>query len=211
MAEPRLRILVVGASGTIGKAIVAELKQRHDVVTGGRASGDVKIDIGDVASIREGLKKAGALDAVVCAAGEVAFAPLASFTAAPIGESLHAKGLGNKLLGQVNLALAARDVLKDRGSITLTSGILSEQPIAAGSSASLVNGAIDAWVRAASIEMPRGLRINVVSPTLVTESLPAFGPFFRGFETAPTSRVALAYSRSVEGLQTGQVYKVFGG
>ena len=210
MAEPRLRILVVGASGTIGKAIVSELGKRHDVIAAGRKSGEVNIDIGDAASIREGLKKAGALDAVISAAGSVTFAPLDNFKAAPLGESLHATGLGNKLLGQINLALAARDHLKDSGSITLTSGILSEQPIAAGSSASMVNGAIDAWVRAAAIEMPRGLRINVVSPTLVTESLPAFGPFFRGFETVPTARVALAYSRSVEGLQTGQVYKVFG-
>jgi NAD(P)-dependent dehydrogenase (short-subunit alcohol dehydrogenase family) len=211
MAESRLRILVVGASGTIGKAIVAELKPRHDIVAVGRKSGEINIDIADPASIRDGLKKAGQLDAVVCAAGGVTFAPLDNFKSAPFGESLHTTGITSKLLGQVNLALAARDVLKDRGSITLTSGILSEQPIAAGSSASMVNAAIDAWVHAAAIEMPRGIRINVVSPTLVTESLPAFGPFFRGFETVPTARVALAYSRSVEGLQTGQVYKVFGG
>jgi NAD(P)-dependent dehydrogenase (short-subunit alcohol dehydrogenase family) len=211
MTEPRLRILVVGASGTIGKAIVTELGKRHDVVAAGRNANDVKIDIGDVASINAGLKKAGTLDAVVCAAGAVTFAPLDKFRPAPLGENLHTVGLSNKLLGQVNLALAAADHLKDRGSITLTSGILSEQPIAAGSSASMVNGAIDSWVRAVAIEMPRGIRINVVSPTLVTESLPAYGPFFRGFETVPTARVALAYSRSVEGLQTGQVYKVFGG
>lgn len=210
MSEPRLRILVVGASGTIGKAIVAELKQRHEIIAAGRNSGDINIDIGDVASIKDGLKKAGTLDAVICAAGSVSFAPLGNFQAAPFGESLHTTGLSNKLLGQVNLALAARDVLKDRGSITLTSGILSEQPIAAGSSASMVNAAIDSFVIAAAIEMPRGIRINAVSPTLVTESVPAFGPFFRGFETVPASRAALAYSRSVEGLQTGQVYKVFG-
>ena len=210
-AEARLRILIVGASGTIGKAVVDELKKRHDIVTAGRNSGDIKLDMSDAASIVAGLKKAGQLDAVVSAAGEVAFAPLDNFTPATFGESLHTKGLTNKLLGQVNLALAARDVLKDRGSITLTSGILSEQPIAAGSSASMVNGAIDSFVRAVAIEMPRGLRINVVSPTLVDESAAAFGPFFRGFETVPAARAALAYSRSVEGMQTGQVYKVFGG
>ncbi len=211
MAEHRLRILVVGASGTIGKAIVAELKPRHEIIAVGRKSGEINIDIADAASIRDGLKKAGPLDAVICAAGSVTFAPLDNFKAAPLGENLHTIGIASKLLGQINLALAARDVLKDRGSITLTSGILSEQPIAAGSSASMVNAAIDGWVKGAAIEMPRGIRINVVSPTLVTESLPAFGPFFRGFETVPAARAALAYSRSVEGLQTGQVYKVFGG
>jgi hypothetical protein len=109
----------------------------------------------------------------------------------------------------VNLALAARDHLRDGGSITLTTGILSDQPIVAGSSASLVNGAVEAFVRAAAIELPRGLRINVVSPSVLVEAMPSYAPFFRGFEPVTAARAALAFSRSVEGAQTGQVYKVF--
>ncbi|RDS80286.1 short chain dehydrogenase [Dyella psychrodurans] len=209
MSERRLRILVVGASGTLGKAVAAELAQRHEVMAAGRNSGSIRIDLTDVQSIGHALKQAGELDAVISAAGNVTFAPLADFKPAPYGESLHTLGIADKLLGQVNLALAARDHLRGGGSITLTTGILSEQPIVAGSSASLVNGAVEAFVRAAAVEMPRGLRINVVSPTVLVEAMPAYAPFFRGYEPVTAARAALAYSRSVEGAQTGQIYKVF--
>lgn len=209
MADPRLRILIVGASGTLGRAIAAELGKRHDIVAAGRSSGDVRMDLTDAASIVAALGNAGKLDAVISAAGHVTFAPLAEFKAAPLGESKHTAGITDKLMGQVNLALAARDVLKDGGSITLTTGILSEHPIARGSSASLVNGALEAFVRGAAIELPRGLRINAVSPTVLVESMEGYAPFFRGFEPVPAARAALAFARSVEGLQTGQVYKVF--
>lgn len=209
MTERRLRILLVGASGTLGRAVAAELSQRHEVIAAGRNSGAVRMDIADVASIRRGFSEAGALDAVVCAAGKVTFAPLADFAAAAYGDSLHTLGIADKLLGQVNLALAAREHLRDGGSITLTTGILAEQPIVQGTSASLVNGAVEAFARAAAIELPRGLRINVVSPNVLTEAMDAYAPFFRGFEPVPAARAALAFSRSVEGAQTGQIYQVF--
>jgi NAD(P)-dependent dehydrogenase (short-subunit alcohol dehydrogenase family) len=209
MSEKRLRILLVGASGTLGRAVAAELGQRHEVIAAGRHSGSVNIDLTDVDSIRNGLQQAGELDAVISTAGKVTFAPLADFKAAPHGQSLHTLGITDKLMGQVNLALAARDHLRDGGSITLTTGILSDQPIVAGSSASLVNGAVEAFVRAAAIELPRGLRINVVSPSVLVEAMPSYAPFFRGFEPVTAARAALAFSRSVEGAQTGQVYKVF--
>lgn len=205
----KLRILLVGASGIIGQAIKAELAPRHEIITAGRNSGDIRINIADAKNIISGLSKAGPLDAVICAAGQGAFAPLADFKPANIGESLHTLGLTDKLMGQVNLALAARDVLKQDGSITLTSGLLTDHFIAAGHSASMVNSAIDGFARAAAVELRNGLRINVVSPSIVLESMPQYGAFFRGFDPVPAARVALAYSRSVEGLETGQVYKVF--
>jgi len=208
MTEGKKRILLIGASGTLGRAVAAELGARHEIVASSRKTG-IKIDIADPLSIRQGLEKAGALDAVVCAAGAVNFTPLAEIAPATVDQSSYGLGITNKLLGQVNLTLAARDALRDGGSITLISGILSEQPIAAGSSASMVNGALEAFVRAAAIEMPRGLRINVVSPNVFQESMADYGPFFRGFEAVPVQRAALAFSRSVEGLQTGQVYRVF--
>jgi NAD(P)-dependent dehydrogenase (short-subunit alcohol dehydrogenase family) len=208
MSQP-FRILLVGASGTLGRAIAAELGARHKIISAGRKGADVPIDITDPASIRQAFEQAGTLDAVISAAGAVKFAPLAEFSAAPFGESAYTLGLANKLLGQVNLALAARDVLRDRGSITLTAGILSERPIAAGSSASMVNGALESFTRAAAIELPRGLRINCVSPTVLTESMPQYAPFFRGFEPVTAARAALAFSRSVEGLETGQIYRVY--
>ncbi|MGD1036250.1 MAG: short chain dehydrogenase [Roseiarcus sp.] len=204
---PRLRILVVGASGVLGRAVVAELGQRHEIVAAGSKSGDIRLDIADPASIAAGLRAAGPLDAIACAAGAVNFAPLSAIAPAPIAGSAYGLGLVNKLMGQVNLTLAARDVLRDGGSITLIAGVLADEPIVAGSSASMVNGALESFVRAAAIELPRGLRVNVVSPTVFEES-PGYAPFFRGFDPVPVLRAARAFSRSVEGRQTGQVYKV---
>jgi NAD(P)-dependent dehydrogenase (short-subunit alcohol dehydrogenase family) len=205
----KLRILVIGASGELGRAIVSELKDRHEIISAGSNSGDIRIDISDPSSIAAGLAKAGPLDAVACAAGRVHFKPLSAIAPASIADSVYGLGLVNKLMGQVNLTLAARDHLRDGGSITLISGILADEPIALGSSASMVNGAVEAFARAAAIELPRGLRINVVSPNVFLESMGKYAPYFRGFEAVPASRAALAFSRSIEGAQTGQVYKVF--
>ncbi len=199
----RKRILVVGAHGTLGRAVAAELGARHEIIAAGRNSGAVKIDLTDRAGVAAALDRIGPLDAVVSAAGNVAFAPLAA-----LSPEQWQIGLNDKLMGQVQLALLAAHRLADGGSITLTGGILADQPIVAGASASLVNGGLEAFVRAAAIELPRGLRINLVSPTVLTESMPNYAPFFRGFEPVPAARAALAFSRSVEGAQTGQVYRV---
>jgi NAD(P)-dependent dehydrogenase (short-subunit alcohol dehydrogenase family) len=112
-------------------------------------------------------------------------------------------------MGQVNVALAAQRHLNDGGSITLVSGILSDDPIRYGAVATTVNAALEGFVRAAAIELPRGIRINVVNPTLLDESVEVYGDYFRGFETVPASRAARAFVKSVEGLQTGQVYRVW--
>jgi NAD(P)-dependent dehydrogenase (short-subunit alcohol dehydrogenase family) len=197
------KVLLVGASGTLGRAVHAELALRHQVL-GASRSGKLKVDITDSTSIRRLFKKIGKVDAIVCTAGKVHFGALAEMT-----EELYAIGLRDKLMGQVNLALIGRDYLSDGGSITLVTGILAEQPIRSGSSASMVNGAIEAFVRAAAIELPRGLRINAVSPNVFVESMPGYAPYFRGFEAIPVARAALAFSRSVEGAQSGQIYKVF--
>ena len=209
MSDPtRLRILLIGASGELGRAIVAELGGRHEILTSGSKSGDIRIDIADPASIVAGLKAGGPLDAVACAAGAVNFRPMSAIPVAPVESSVYGLGIVNKLMGQVNLTLAARDALRDGGSITLIAGVLSEHPIVAGSSASMVNGAIEAFARAASVELPRGLRVNAVSPTVFEESMGGYAPFFRGFDPVPVARAARAFARSIEGRQTGQVYKV---
>jgi NAD(P)-dependent dehydrogenase (short-subunit alcohol dehydrogenase family) len=198
-----MRILIVGGNGTIGKAIAAELGARHEIVTAGRSTGDLHVDISDARSVRELYAKAGELDAVACAAGNVKFGPLESMT----GEDYDV-GLRDKLMGQVNLVLAGRRAVKGGGSITLISGILAEDPIRFGSSASMVNGAIESFVRAAAIELPSH-RINAVSPTVLEESLEGYGPYFRGFEAVPAKRVGMAFSKSIEGQQTGQIYRVY--
>ena len=188
--------------------MVAELGQRHDIIAAGSKSGDVTMDIADPASIVAALTKVGTVDAICCTAGKVNFHPLASIEALPLAKSSYGLGLDNKLMGQVNLTLAARSHLNDGGSVTLISGILAEEPIAAGSSASMVNAALEGFVRTAACELPRGLRLNLVNPTVFTKSMGAYGAFFRGFEPVPVARAAQAYSRSVEGIGTGRIYRV---
>ena len=205
----RLRILVIGASGVLGRAVVTELSPRHEIVSAGSKSGDIRIDIADPASIVAGLTAVGQLDAVACTAGAVNFHPLSVIKPALLGHSSYGLGLTNKLMGQVNLALAGRDHLNDGGSITLISGVTADAPIATGSSASMVSGALHSFVMTAAVEMPRGIRLNVVSPTVFEELMDDYGPFFRGFDPVPVARAARAFSRSIEGLQTGQTYRVY--
>lgn len=198
-----MRVLLVGASGTIGRAVAAELGQRHEVIAAGRTSGDVQLDITDPASIRAVFETIGLVDAVVSTAGKVKFAPFEQMQAAD-----YEIGLRDKLMGQVNLVLIGRTHVSEGGSFTLTTGVLDSDPIRQGTSASLVNGAINAFVMAAAIEMPRGLRINAVSPGVIEEAMKDYAPWFRGFEPVPAARAAMAYAKSVEGAQTGRVYRV---
>jgi NAD(P)-dependent dehydrogenase (short-subunit alcohol dehydrogenase family) len=198
-----MRILLVGGKGTVGKAITAELGRRHEIVMAGRRSGDFAVDICDENSIRAMFAKSGKFDAIVCAAGSTHFGPLATMT----GEQFKS-GLLNKLLGQVNVALIGKDHVNDGGSITLTGGVLDRDPIRQGANASAVNGALNAFAMAAAIEMPRGIRINVVSPGLLEDSVEKYDGFFPGHEPVSSRRVGLAYAKSVEGALTGQVIRV---
>jgi len=195
-----MRVLIVGATGTVGKAAAAELGRRHEIIRAGRSSGDVTVDLMDEDSIRAMFKTAGKLDAVVATAGHTHFGPLAKMTAADFR-----KGLDDKLMGQINLTLIGQHLLNDNGSITLTSGVLDRDPIRQGANAAAVNGALGAFVRSAAIELPRGLRINVVSPGLLEESVKKYDGFFPGHEPVSSARVGLAYAKSVEGAITGQV------
>ena len=199
-----MRILLVGAAGAIGSAIDQELKGRHEIIRAGRSSSDVRIDITDEASIARAFEQSGKIDAVVSAAGELHFGPLLEMTTEQLRFSIDAK-----LLGQVNLARYAAKYLADGGSVTLVSGIIGEQPVVGGASAALVNTALQGFALGASMEMPRGIRINVVSAGIVAETKDKYAPLFNGFEPVTARRVAVAYVRSIEGAQTGQVYRVY--
>jgi NAD(P)-dependent dehydrogenase (short-subunit alcohol dehydrogenase family) len=113
-----------------------------------------------------------------------------------------------QLLGQIRLALVGQHFLGDGGSITLVSGIVAQEPIAQGVNATTVNAGLEGFVRAAACELPRGIRINLISPTVLSESLAAYGDFFPGFASVPAAAVAQAYRRSIEGVQTGRIYPV---
>lgn len=195
-----MKIIVVGAEGTIGSVACAELSPRHDIIKVGRNSGDIHADIADRASIEAMYKKTGKVDAVVSAVGSVHFGPLTDFT-----EDQFMLGLTNKVMGQVNLVLAGFDHVNDGGSFTLTSGVLDRDPIRMGAGAAAANGALGGFVVGAAIEMPRGQRINVVSPGLLEASAKKYEGFFPGHEPIPSHRVGLAYAKSVEGAITGQV------
>ncbi|MDH6152059.1 MULTISPECIES: short chain dehydrogenase [Paraburkholderia] len=197
------RIVVIGATGTLGQAIRAELQAHHEVIEVGATRGQYHVDSTDPASVERLFRDIGKVDGVVTATGKVHFGPLEQMSIEQFWV-----GLRDKLMGQINVVFSALPYVNDGGSFTLTSGILGDEPIPQGASATTVNLALEGFVRGAAIELPRGLRINVVSPTVLTESMEAYAPFFRGFEPVSAQRAALAYLRSVEGAQTGRVYRV---
>lgn len=193
-----VRILVIGGTGTIGGAVVAALSSRHEVLAAGRTGGELRVDIESESSIRELYDRAGAFGAVVSAAGQGAFGPLAELDAAG-----YRRGLDSKLMGQVNLVRLGMHRIADGGSFTLTSGVLGQRPTPGSAGVSIVNAGIDAFVRAAALELPRGIRINAVSPPWVSETLEAMGR--DGSGGLPAAEVAKAYVESVEGNESGRV------
>lgn len=195
-----MKIIVVGAAGDIGQAVCQQLGTRHDLITAGRSGGDVLVDMADRASVDAMYHKIGPVDAVVSTAGDVHFGPLADFT-----QETFLIGLQNKVMGQVNLVLAGLSKVTEGGSFTLTSGVLDRDPIRMGTAAATANGALGGFVVGAAIEMPRGLRINVVSLGLLDVSVPRYGSWFPGHVPVSADRVGLAFAKSVEGGITGQV------
>jgi NAD(P)-dependent dehydrogenase (short-subunit alcohol dehydrogenase family) len=193
-----MRILVVGATGTIGAAVVAALSAGNQIVPASRKSTQAPVDLADPSSIRAMYRTVGKLDAVVCAAGLAKFAPLAQ-----LGDDDFRFCLDNKLMGQVNLVRFGFDHLADRGSLTLTSGTLARAPMPGSGAISLVNAGLEGFVRAAALEAPRGIRVNVVSPPWVTETLVAFK--MDPSPGLPAAVVARAYARSVTGSENGAV------
>ena len=200
-----MKILLIGASGTLGQAVARQLGPQHQILAAVRRSGELRVDLTDDASVAELFTRTGPVDAVISTTGSVPFGPLQEMTPAQFNI-----GLQDKLLGQVRLALAAQHHLNAGGSITLTSGIISAQPIRDGVNATAVNAALEGFVRAAALELlPRGLRINVVSPNVLIESMAAYGPYFPGFEAVSAQRAALAFQRAVEGIQSGETITVW--
>ncbi|MFX0568762.1 short chain dehydrogenase [Kosakonia cowanii] len=198
-----MKIIVIGATGTLGRAVVAELGQDNEVISVGLTHGELQVDLTHDESVEALFAQTGRVDAIIATTGSLFFGPLTAMRAEDF-----ASGLNDKLLGQVRLALIGQHYLNDGGSITLTSGIIGSEPIAQGVNATAVNAALEGFVRAAACELPRGLRINVVSPTVLRESVEKYGAFFPGFESVPAARAALAYRRSVYGVQTGRTFTV---
>ncbi|MCF6767539.1 short chain dehydrogenase [Thiotrichales bacterium 19S11-10] len=198
-----MKIVVIGGTGKIGKAVVSELKKEHEVISAGYSSGDINVDIASLSSIRQMYESIGLIDAVITTLGKVKFVNLAE-----ISSDDYLFGLNHKLMGQINVVLEGINYLNDGGSFTLTSGILNVEPIMGGTSAAMVNNALEGFVKSASLEMPKNLRINIVSPTVITEALDVYGEFFKGYQSVEAKEAALAYIKSVSNHHTGCIYRV---
>jgi len=193
-----MRIIQIGASGTIGSAVYQLLSQQHEVLRASRNGSELTVDMTSTASIRAMYDQAGRFDALVCTAGQARFGPLTE-----LSDDDFAFCLANKLMGQVNLVRIGRDHVADDGSFTLTSGVLAQQPMPGSSAISLVNAGVEGFVRAAALEMDRGIRVNVVSPPWVRETLKQMGR--DPLPGMPAAHVAKAYQKSVEETASGEV------
>lgn len=193
-----MKIIVIGSTGTIGAEVVKALSARRHEVIGACRGGEFKVSLEEAASIRAMFEKIRSIDAVVSCAGNAVFKPFAD-----LSDADYEVGLRSKLMGQVSLARIAKDHLIDGGSITLTTGVLAREPMRGSAAISLVNAALEGFVRAAALEMPRMLRINAVSPPWVKETLVKLG--MDPSAGLPSAEVARAYMAAVEGAQQGQV------
>ena len=199
-----MKILVIGATGTIGAAVAQALEARHEVLRASHTRSALKVDLADPESIRRLYAKVGRMDAVVSVAGQAAFRPLLALSDADF-----TLGLNNKLMGQVNLGRFGVEVLAEGGSFTLTTGILSRQPMPGGAAISMVNAGLEGFVRAAALDLPLGLRINAVAPGWVRETLVAMK--MDPIPGVPAALVAQTYVKAVEGSMTGQILDAVAG
>ena len=199
-----MRILVIGASGTIGKPLCAELEKRHKVIRGGRSGSDVSVDIEAADSIESMYKQVGPLDACICVASSGALDRFDELTEAALLANMR-----GKLFGQINLVLIGQRYLADGGSFTLTSGIFADEAWKGVTGGAIISGALHSFVLSAAIELPRALRINVVSPTMVADSAGDFGHLFPGMEPVPMNRLTEAYVSCTEGSRTGEIVRIY--
>ncbi len=196
------RIIIVGASGTMGQYLANLLeKENHDIIRVSRTSGDIKADTASTTSIQEMFEKAGAFDALVSTAGPTFVGPWKN-----LNDQTFRTGIEGKMMGQINLVLIGQHYIKPKGSFTLITGALTHEPQLHFANASAANGAIEAFVRAAAIELENGIRINAVSPTVI-ENSPQYFPFFPGEIPTTMRQLEFGFKKSLFGAVTGQIIK----
>jgi NAD(P)-dependent dehydrogenase (short-subunit alcohol dehydrogenase family) len=200
----KMKILIIGGKGTIGNKVSAHFSRKHEILIGGRNSGDVSVDISHSKSIESMFNSIGKVDAVVCIAGEAKWAALES-----ISEEDFYIGLKSKLMGQVNLVRIGQKYLNAGGSFTLSTGILADHPVELTSSPAMVNGGIHSFVKAAALELKNGIRINVVSSGLVEDAVDKYEAYFPGHNPIPMKKVINGYVKSVEGKGTGEIIRMY--
>jgi len=195
------KIIVVGATGRLGRVIVGGLKD-YEVIRAGRSGPDLKIDALDFESVSDVFASVGTFDGLISCIGGTPFKTFEELTMEDF-----ALGLSKKCFSQLNLAKAAIPFLSDNGSITLTSGIIGDEPILAGSCAAAANGALNMSVSTLAAEFAGRLRINVVSPSIIENSVEDYGMLFDGFEPTSEKRIIEAYRRTISAPISGRVLR----
>jgi len=195
-----MKILLIGATGTIGKAVATALEKDHQIIAAGYNDGDINVDLGSADSIRNMFQQAGTVDAIISTAGLASFGPLEK-----LSDDDFQLALNNKLMGQINLVRLAGDHLAPGGSILLTSGVLSRQPMPGSAAISMANGALESFARAAALEL-ENMRLNVVAPSFVKETMEMMGMDSQyGISAADTAR---AYVTALNGDSHGSTLDV---
>ncbi|MET7028890.1 short chain dehydrogenase [Sediminicola luteus] len=200
-----MKILIIGGNGTIGNKVASHFDKEHEVLIAGRSSGNVTVDIANSTSIKKMFEKTGKVDAVICIAGEAKWANFSD-----LSEEDYYIGLKSKLMGQVNLVRIGQHYVNPKGSITLTSGILADDPVVKTTSAAMVNGGIHSFVQAAALEIENGVRVNVVSSGMVEDAYEKYKDYFPGHNPIPMNKVVKGYVRSVKGMGNGEVIRIYG-
>jgi NAD(P)-dependent dehydrogenase (short-subunit alcohol dehydrogenase family) len=197
-----MRVVVIG-KGTIGSAISKVLEQKgHEVVPVSRNSGKFRADISDSESLKALFSSVGSFNAVANAAGDVFPGPYEQTTDEQWEKSIKSKGMG-----QINLVRAALPFITDKGSFTLVSGILTDEYMHGGTIGTTINHLVEGFVKASAVELPRGVRINCVSPTVLAESV-GYHEYFTGFTPVPAAEVAQAYLRAISTPITGRILQL---
>lgn len=198
-----MKIIIVGATGTMGTHLAEAFGKEHEVVRIGSKSGDIQADITSTESLESMFQQVGEFDALISLAGPSYVGPWKN-----MGDKEFRKGVEGKLMGQVNLVLIGQRYIRPKGSFTLISGALTHEPVRNFANASAANGAIEAFVRAAAIELENGVRINAVSPTVI-ENSPQYFPFFHGDIPVTMKQLEYGFRKSVFGANSGQVIKPY--
>ncbi len=196
-----MKIIIVGATGTMGRHLTSAFEKENEVITAASKGGDIQVDITSTASIENMYQQAGAFDALISTAGPTYVGPWKKLT-----DKEFRKGVEGKMMGQINLVLIGQHYINPKGSFSLITGALTHDPQKNFANASAANGAVEAFVRAAAIELENGIRINAVSPTVI-ENSPQYFPFFPGDIPVTMQELEFGFRKAVFGANTGQVIK----
>jgi len=197
-----MKMIIVGATGTMGKHLTGAFEKEHEVIKAASNGGDIQVDITSAESIENMYNQAGPFDALISTAGPTYVGPWKKMT-----DKDFRKGIDGKMMGQINLVLIGQHYINPKGSFSLITGALTHDPQKNFANASAANGAVEAFVRAAAIELENGIRINAVSPTVI-ENSPHYFPFFPGDIPVTMQQLEFGFRKSIFGANTGQVIRL---